>query len=101
MLQENAEKTAIYHKLRHLHDRHMTRFVNTDVSSICKYMRPPSPTRFPSLHGSTHKLLFLHLRMLAGGVSCLIECIALGARGHKVTPGVADQAGPCGEAPFG
>lgn len=32
------EKTAIYHKLRHLHGRHMTRFVNTDVSSTCKCM---------------------------------------------------------------
>lgn len=106
---ENTEKTALYHKLRHLHGRHMTRFVNTDVSSICKYMRPPSLSLLScSLHGTCiHHKHKVHFLLLPDAECCLfffflIECVALGgAAGHKAAPGVRDQGRPCGEAPPG
>lgn len=46
MVQENTEKGAIYHKLRHLRGRHMTRFVNTDVQAVAN-LPPPPPSPPP------------------------------------------------------
>lgn len=91
IVQENTEKGPIYHKLRHLRGRHMTRFVNTDVLTVAN-VPPPTPTA---------RLLLLqraHAVASVTSTNCIQSCgdtsRSLPLKKKKQKPGCVNLAGP-------